>query len=332
MAEKYTIQIQPQISSSDARKMDNDLNKRFSDVAKKFGTNLGNSMKTGIKFGLGALGVGSVAALLTNPFEKINQDLNETLDRFDNSAQKAEQFGVDSAKYFRAERIAESFGVKDFETIINRFSSSLEAARTGQDKTLENFIGDKDVVDSFIAFTQSLSSMKADDRNAALDRVFGGKIGLRVGDLAAQSTESLQERKKQIFGNTTDQELAKELKKMETLKDLQDINQQKLIVEELRRKSAAISTGTINAQFSKGKAELNRETQQLSQYQIFANMASAQERMATSIDAIKADITSTLMPVMEKLVEWLPVLVDYARQAIEWLTNIVKAIKNWRPW
>jgi ABC-type multidrug transport system fused ATPase/permease subunit len=65
--------------------------------------------------------------------------------------------------------------------------------------------------------------MKADDRNAALDRVFGGRMGLRVGDLAAQSTSNFSQRNLEIFGNKNDAELSAELRKMESLKDIQDI-------------------------------------------------------------------------------------------------------------
>lgn len=331
MADKYTIQINPQLSQSEAQKMEQDLNRRFSNVSKKFGKNLGNSLKTAAKVGIGALAAGIALTLATNPFEKINTDLNQTLDKFDNSAQKAEQFGVDSAKYFRAERIAGSFGVEDFETIINRFSGSLEAARTKKDTTLENFVGDKDVIDSFNAFTQSLALMKADDRNAALDRVFGGRMGLRVGDLAAQDTDSIVERNRRIFGNMTNEDIARNLKKMNELKDIQDVNMQKLAVEELRLKSNAISTGTMQAQDRKLRADLSRQTTQLSQYQIWANLATQQERMAQSIDTIKADFAELLLPAVQKIVDFLPTAVDWMRSAIDWFGRIVAAIKKWNP-
>jgi hypothetical protein len=328
MADKYIIRIQPNMSPEDAKKLEDDLNKRFNRVAKKAGSNLQNSFKnaakTAGKYLLGGIGIGSIASILTNPFDKVNEDLNQTLDRFDNSAQKSEQFGVNSAKYFRAERIAESFGVEDFETIINRFSGSLEAARTGEDKTLKNFTQDKDVIDAFTAFTESLSSMTANNRNAALDRVFGGRMGLRVGDLAAQSDENIKDRNRRIFGDKTDEQIATELKKMENLKDLQDIQDQRRIVRELELKSAAINRGTLEAQDSQARAKLNTETQQLSQYQIYAQQTILQERMATTLDQIRSDVVSTLLPALQKIV-------DFIAKVPEWINNIIAAIKKINP-
>jgi len=331
MAEKYTIKIQPNMSPEDAKKLEDELNKRFNRVSKKFSSNFTNALKSGVKTSLVAASGAIVAALVTNPIEKINEDVNKTLDKFDNSAQKAEQFGVDPAKYFRAERIAESFSVKDFQTIINRFSSSLEAARTKQDLTLANFTNDKDVIDSFNAFTQSLSSMKADDRNAALDRVFGGRMGLGVGDLAAQSSEEISSRNKRIFGNATDAQIAAELNKMATLKDLQDVNRQKLIVEELKRKSVAITAGTLRAQDAQERAKLSREVQQLSEYQIYAKQAMLQERMATSLDAMRADLVNFLLPALTMFVDFMPKVVEFFGKVIDLLERFVAKVKSLNP-
>jgi len=94
----------------------------------------------------------------------------------------------------------------------------------------------------------------------------------------------------------------------------------------------AISKGAIQAQDRKARADLSRESKQLTEYEIFANLATQQERMAESIDAIKADITALLLPAIEKIVGYLPIIVDYAKQAIEWFAKVVAAIKKLKFW
>ena len=101
---------------------------------------------------------------------------------------------------------------------------------------------------------------------------------------------------------------------------------------EIVKKGNAITQGTLQAQDQEARAKLSRETQQLSQYQIFANLATQQERMAASMDEIKGHITTALMPVIQTIADYLPTLVDYAKQAIDWLGKIVGAIKKLKFW
>jgi len=125
MADKYTIQINPQLSASDAQKMEQDLNRRFSNVAKKFGSNLGNSLKTATKVGIGALAAGIALTLASNPFEKVNENLNKTLDKADNLVTRAGQFGVSTAKFSELEAIAASVGL-DVDLALQQFAGALQ--------------------------------------------------------------------------------------------------------------------------------------------------------------------------------------------------------------
>jgi hypothetical protein len=59
--------------------MENELNQRFASVSKKFGTNLKNTLATSLKIGAAAGLAGMVGLVATNPFEKVKQDLHETL-------------------------------------------------------------------------------------------------------------------------------------------------------------------------------------------------------------------------------------------------------------
>ena len=324
MADKYTIQVQPQISQSDASKMEKDLNGRFSNVAKKFGSHF----KTAVKVGTAALAAGVVAALASNPFEKINEDLNNVLERFDNTATRAAQFGVSSGKFFQAEQIAASAGVKDLDPLLTRFAATLEQARTGEDSTLKQFLG-KDVIDAFFEFSESLRKLAPDQRNAAVEQVFGERMGLRIAELLQTD---VSERRKAIFGTSDEKQVTSQIDKLAQLEELQAIKRSRLAVSELRQKGANISEGTINAQNAQEKAKLSREAQQLSEYEIYAKQAMLQEKIAASLDEIRASVVSALMPAIQTIVGYLPMIVDGIKKGIEWLERIVAAIKKMKFW
>jgi len=335
MADKYTIQINPQLSASDAQKMEQDLNRRFSNVAKKFGTNLGNSIKNAAKIGTAALAAGVVATLATNPFEKINENLNKTLEKSDNIVTRAGQFGVSTAKFAQLASIAASVGL-DVDLALQQFSGALQEAKDFQagDKTknpaLANFTGEKDIVDAFFAFSKEMQSLNAEERSLNVARIFGDRMGLKLAEFL--QIPDFKARSRQVFGKYSPKQVGRSAEITAELEDLQATLKAKRENEEIIRKSRAINRGTILSQDRKARADLARETSQLSQYQIFANLAAQQERMAQAMDEIKGEITQALMPAINKIVEYLPTLVDYARQAIDWLSKVVAAIKKLKFW
>ena len=335
MADKYSIQVNPQISASDAAKMDRDLNARFSNVAKKFGHNLGNSLKTAAKVGIGALAAGIVATLASNPFEKINEDLNKTLEKADNIVTRAGQFGVSVENFAKLQSIAGSVGL-DVDLALQQFSGALQEAKAFQagDQTknnaLINFTQEKDIVQAFFAFAKEMQKLSAEKRSVEVGRIFGDKMGLKLAEFL--QIPDFGQRRNQVFAGTSPEEVAAAAARSAELEDTQALLKARRENFEIVKKGNAITQGTLQAQDQEARAKLSRETQQLSQYQIFANLATQQERMAASMDEIKGHITTALMPVIQTIADYLPTLVDYAKQAIDWLGKIVGAIKKLKFW
>lgn len=298
MADKYTIQIQPQINSSDAKKMEEDLNKRFTDVAKKFGSHLGGAIKSVAKAGLATISAGIASTVLSNPFDKINEDINLLLEKFDNTATRAGEFGVSSGKFYRAESIAASAGVKDFEMIIGRFSSALESARTREDDYLKNFLGAKDIIDAFYSFSNTLRQMPETERNAAVDKVFGGKMGLRIAELLQTD---LAKRSKQIFGKTSDKKLTDQIDYIASLEDIQAIAAQQRALLELFKKGSAISPKTIYSQNQYEKEKQNLDVTNIGRYDELAKFSITQEKLLDEATKMTSGIVDKLVPRVEKL-------------------------------
>jgi seryl-tRNA synthetase len=303
MADKYTIKIEPKVSSSDAKKMEHDLNRRFASVSKKFGRNLGRSLKSAAKIGFAAAAASIAAVVLTNPFEKINNDLNKTLEKFDNTATRATQFGVSAGKYFEAEQILASAGVKDFDAVLARFSTTLAKAKprddgTTEDPYLREFLGAKDDLDAFYGFAKAISKLSPSERNNAAETVFGEKIGLKIAEVLQTN---LAQRRNEIFAGQSRGDLTRKINTLGEIEGEQAVMRAKLAIDELNEKSKSISSATVKTQNKVEKATLANELIQLTQYEVFAELAKTQKQAVATLYKISSDITDTLVPRARKI-------------------------------
>ncbi len=325
MADKYTIQIQPQLSASDAMKMEQDLNRRFSNVAKKFGSNLGNTIKGAAKIGLAAAAAGIVATVATNPFEKINENLNNITAKADEIATRANQFGVTTAKFAELQSVAKSVGL-DTTMALQQFQDMLQEAKlfkagdTTKSNALVNFLNEKDLIDAFYAFTKSMNNLQGNERSAEVSRIFGNKLESRISEFL--QIPNLEARKRQTRSKgVTPQAVGKGIDKLAAMEDVQALNRAKLENDLFLKGARAISNGTMTAQAQQERQKMLREVSQLSQFEIFANLATTQERMATSIDGIRADVTALLLPLLQRIVDGIETIVG-------WLRDKIKKIKK----
>tara|TARA_R110000851_G_scaffold184676_2_gene334037 strand:- start:2126 stop:3112 length:987 start_codon:yes stop_codon:yes gene_type:complete len=315
MADKYTIQVDPQVSRSDGKKMEKDLNRRFARVSKKFGKHLGRSLKSAAKVGFAAAAAGVAAVVLTNPFEKINSDLNQLLEKFDNTSTRAGQFGVSAGKYFEAEQTLGSTGVKNFDQIIARFATTLEKARprddgTTEDPYLREFLGAKDDLDAFYAFAKRLKTLNPTERNNAAETVFGEKMG---GKIAEALQTDLAARRKKLFGSSSREDLTKRIDYLGRREGEQSNFRAKLAIDELIDKSNSVTSETLKQQNRIEKLDQEREAIRLSQYEVFASMSEEQKKMSKTLDAISESVTTILAPRVEKFQQDFGVVKDWIK-------------------
>ena len=330
MADKYTININPQVSASDGQRMENELNSRFANVAKKFGTNLKNTLITSLKVGATAGLAGVVGLVATNPYEKTNEDKNRILNFADEIATRAAQFGITTKQMTKLTFLANSVGA-DVETAMQIFSSRLQEARdfqagdTTKSATLSKYVG-KDIGQAFYEFLKTASNKPAVERLAFVGQVFSDKMQNKLAELVQQDIDKRLKELENRFGY---QRTGKAVDILAQREDLQNKLEQKRLGEELVRKMKVITVGTIQTEDAVLRAKLNREVQNLSQFEIYARQAALQEELLKSVDAMRARLMDTLFPLLEKLVGYFEKLIDILIKAIDWLKTRASKAKNW---
>lgn len=324
MADKYTIQIQPQIGASDALKMEQDLNRRFGNVAKKFGNHLRTAIKTSLKTAAitaGGAGLGLVAsAIFGNPIEKINQTMDNILMTADDIATRANQFGVTTEKFGQLASIAASMKI-DPVMALQQLQQGLEEAKAFQEgdltksDALVNFLKEGDLIDTFYAFAREMGKLSGDLRSKEVSKIFGSKIESRIAELFQIN---LDERKKEVYSKgVTPRKVARSVDKLAEKEDLQSKLAAKRFNDELIAKNNATSFGSIRAQDQFLRSKQGRETMQLSQYEIFAKQAVIQERMAQRLDEIKAELVEKIFPRVEKFFDDCEIVWNWFKDKME---------------
>ena len=287
------------MSASDGRKLENDLNQRFSRVAKKFGGALrtaGSVLKGALagafataSVALGGLMTGLVSMMMANPIQKLNQALDEALGKADNIATRAGQIGTTSGKLIQVQAVAESAGVQNFDMIISRFQTELQKSRTGESDLLKEFAGEQDTLDAFVKVIGSIKALKPAEQNLMISKIFGERANLQLAEFMQAD---LMQRKRDIFGNRTEGELTQAVDSLAAKEDLQAILRQRTNVEDLISKSQTITEGTIKLQQQYEKGQKNIENKQMGGYADFAKLAEYQQ---VATDAL-VDIQMQLVP------------------------------------
>ena len=304
MADSYIMNVKPTISPSEGRKLENDLNSRFSRVAKKFGGAIKSSTKSIFK-GIGAgiattLGIGLagiVAAITANPINELNQAIDKALGKADNLATRAGQIGTSSGKLVQIQAVAESAGVQNFDMIISRFQTELQKSRTGESDLLKEFAGEKDTLEAFMKVIGSIKQLKPAEQNLMISKIFGERANLQLAEFMQTD---LIKRRQQIFGDINEEQLNVAINDLASKEDLQAILKQKTGIEDLINKSRSISEGTIKMQQQYEKSRLAVENKQMGGYGDFAKLAILQQE----IKGVLVDMQTKLIPAVVSTAEY----------------------------
>lgn len=308
MATKYVLNIDPKISSEDAKKTEQQLNSRFRKVAKNYGDDMekqNNKITSGfsskMKMALSKLRVGwialagAVASVLTNPFDEVDSKLNELLAKFDNTATRAQQWGVDATRYWLYQQVGSIAGVKDTGVLDNallRIADKLEQARTGEDDTLKNYLGEKDIIDVFYKLAQEWNKMTPTARAASMADILGARQANQFAELVQSDWNELA--KTALAGYAPRAAQAR----INTLGDLerqQAINRAQLATRELFELGGTISGNTIQSQMSVELARQDRLRNKMQDYGLHA----ATEKTAIETKQILDDGKSILAALLD---------------------------------
>ena len=315
MAEKYIINVQPKLSGTDGKKLENDLNKRFSRVASKFGGSL-QKVGTVLKSALAAAAAGVVAAVATNPYEEVSKNIDETIGKAGEFMDKAIQYNVSAGKMFMAQQLLESKGVKDFDSILDRFAVKLEQARKGEDKTLQEFTNEKDVIDALFIALQSIGQLKGEEQAKMLQEIFGGRQGF---SLAPVVSEDLTARSKMLFGEQRAEAFTDLIKKLDDVADWRDVTKSWLEQEKLQMNAREITKNAVSVQRDVEFQKAKRASEAMGQIETYAKIAQSTDKMAESLDRIRDGVLDTIAPTLE----------DVANTN-NWIMQNIKKYGAWR--
>lgn len=285
--------------------MENDLNRRFSRVAKKFGGALrtvGSKLR-GIIAGGAVAGIG---AMMTNPIDSLNSTLDETLKRYDDISSRAKVLGVSSGQLYQATAIAKSAGIQeeDFRAMLTAYAVKVGEAKAGQDQMLSEFVNE-DMLTGFFRMVESLRNLNPEQR-----AYFGAKILGEddVSKLAELINTDVQERHRELFGNTTAEQTTRAIEKLAGTEGKQSILRGRLDVENLLAKSQTITDNTVRMQNEIAKKQQEAENINFSNYEMFARMQQATEESKIILADMQAKIAPLLeksVGILERLYNWL---------------------------
>lgn len=293
MAESYILNVKPTISASDGRKMERDLNNRFSRVAKKFGGAL-KTVGSKLKGILAGTAIAVAGAVVAYPFEKVNASIDETLKKYDDISARAKQLGVSSGELYQATAIAKSAGVEesDFRAMLTAYGVKIGEAKTGQDEMLKEFTK-YPIIEGFFRMVQTMGKLKPEER-----LYFGSKILGEddVSKLAELINTDVVQRHKEIFGSTTAEQTTRAIEKLAGTEGKQSIMRSRLDVEKLIARSQTITNETIRMQAEIERKQAEIENTNISNYQAFSKIQLAVEESKN----ILANIQTEFAPYLEK--------------------------------
>lgn len=285
--------------------MENDLNRRFSRVAKKFGGALrtvGSKLR-GIIAGGAVAGIG---AMMTNPIDSLNSTLDDTLRRYDDISSRAKQIGVSSGQLFQATAIAKSAGIQeeDFRAMLTAYAVKVGEAKEGKDMMLKEFVNE-DMLTGFFNMVRSLRELTPEQR-----AYFGAKILGEddVAKLAELINTDVEERHRQLFGSTTTEQTTKAIERLAGTEGKQSIMRGRLDVENLLAKSQTITDETVRMQNEIARKQQEAENINFSNYEAFARMQQATEESKVILADMQAKIAPLLeksVGILEKVYNWL---------------------------
>lgn len=276
MAGEYMIKVGLQLDKAQASSMENDLNKRFGRVATKFSARLGTGLK---RLAYSGLLMSAVGAIL-QPIDKLNDKINNTLDKFADIKAQASGFGVNEAEYLKSRVLAESVGVQNFDAIFAKFRDELIKANKGIPSSLEQFRGSKGTVEDFLTVLSSLQAMKpepvagkegTDTRQIIISQIFGQDQLKEVNKLISADLKGLAE--KLNVGNTNEQ-INNALNRVNALKQQQVILQGRRDINELLQAPNIVNGNVLSQQDDYYRRQNELLNEQIKQY---SNVASLQK-------------------------------------------------------
>ena len=254
------------MDSSDLKKLEDQLQSRFTKISKKFGKGLMDVLKGG---GIAGLALGLIDKLL-NPLKQVQESIDRTLKTSDDLATQANQFNTTSGKLFKLVQIGKSAGLdqEGLFTLITKFQTAVAQAKADPNdqsvSAVRNFTNEKDTVANFFNFIQQLQKM---DRNSQLlvqQQIFGEK---QIGKMSEfLNLDFAKQFRATGLDRQSSETFTKAIDKMAKLSDLADILKVKNENKDIIDKSRVINESMIKQRAKSDALALEKENLQIKSY------------------------------------------------------------------
>lgn len=258
------LSINPRLDNKDLSKMEKSLSKRFGGIAKKFGKGLVGALAGGGIVGA-ALGI---VERIVNPIKDVQEAIDKTLKTADDIVTNAKQFDTTVGKLTKLIAIAKSTGLEEdnLYMLINKFQNAVAeaAADPNKETSVRKFVGQKDTVDAFFGFIQSLQKLGEKDKGAQLrvqQEVFGEKQTLKMADFLQTDFAKQMVKIRALPASNYDR-----VEKLGALNDRTDELGAARFLEDMLKKSQIINESMINARDRQLKMELEQENYRIGTY------------------------------------------------------------------
>lgn len=299
------LKIVPKIDDADLKKMESQLQSRFTKIAKGFGKGLVNILKGG---GIAGLALGLIDKLL-NPLQAVQEAIDRSLHASDDIATQANQFNTTSGKLFKLVQVAKSTGLDQggLFTLITKFQSAVAQAKANpQDQSVSsvrNFTGQKDTAEAFFNFIQSLQKIDKTQQVLIQNQVFGEK---QIGKMSEFLNTDFR---KQFAATGLDKadssRLTQANDKLAGLSDLADQLKVRNETNDLFAKAGVINESMIRQRAKSEALALQKENMQIKSYNDLAAISDTVSKIMMMVEqgvALVGKLINMLIPAVNKIV------------------------------
>lgn len=283
MAGEWNIKVGLQLDKSQAQAMEKDLNGRFGRVATKFSSRLGTGLKRLAYSGILASAVGA----LLQPLDKLNDKIDNTLDKFSDIRDQARGFGVDEAQYLKARILSEAVGVQNFDTMFGKFRQEIIKANKGLPSPLAQFKGREGNVEDFMTLISSLKSADPSKRQTMIGQIFGQDQIKEVNKLI---TADLTRLANKLNVGVKNEDINVALQRVSGLREEQAILQGRRTIEELTKAPNVINAGILRDQDEYFRRQNDLINEQVKQYRNVAGLQKGVDKIVENTNKIASGI------------------------------------------
>lgn len=295
-----TLKIKPELDKDGLAKMEKTLGERFKKLAKSFGKGLASAFKGG---GIVGLALGLLDKLL-NPLKEIQEAIDRTLQKAGGIATNAQQFGSTSGRLAKLQALGEAKGIDadSLYMLIGKFQSAVADAQANpnQPSAVKNFVNDKDMVNAFFEFIQSLQRLDKNQQIRAQEAVFGEKQVLKMASFLQADFSDLM---KQVAPQDTNK-LTARINKLDTLSNLADTLAARRSLQDLSTKGGVINESMVRAKDRAEGIALEKENKNIAAYENLAaisNTVAKIEGLAQQGLSLLGDLVNKVTPTVNRI-------------------------------